>query len=281
MTVLYVAGFSTAAYFAWQAAGYYGLALAERPLATEMHKLYKPGGLVGHGLGIVGGTMVLALFLYPARKRRLPGLRWGTMSRWLTVHIWFGITGPILITLHTALKFGGIVSISYFSMMAVMLSGFFGRYLYSMIPRGPGGDALSRKQIDELVAHLGETLTGGDQTTSEIARLTDRYAGQLGQPGIITWGRILAFDLTRPIRPWLLGRSIHRVAPDLPRTAVQQISKRTHQRAMLVRRRRMLDSVNRVFDLWHVVHKPFAYVAVIIMFLHIAVALLMGSRWVF
>jgi len=39
--------------------------------------------------------------------------------------------------------------------------------------------------------------------------------------------------------------------------------------------------MTRVFHLWHVVHRPFAYVMVVIMFVHIAVTVAFGYRWIF
>ena len=59
----------------------------------------------------------------------------GSMPLWLEVHIFCGIVGPVLVTFHTSFKFNGIISVAYWSMMAVMLSGFVGRYLYVRIPK--------------------------------------------------------------------------------------------------------------------------------------------------
>lgn len=115
------------------------------------HPNMKPGGVWGHGVGILGSAMLLLLFLYSARKRNKFGLRFGKIGQWLNIHIFLGIMGPILVTLHTSFKFGGIVSVSYFSMLAVMLSGFVGRYLYVQIPRSLSGDELSMKKLRKKV----------------------------------------------------------------------------------------------------------------------------------
>ena len=33
------------------------------------HKFWKPGGTMGHGLGILGGSMMVIMFIYSIRKR--------------------------------------------------------------------------------------------------------------------------------------------------------------------------------------------------------------------
>ena len=54
--------------------------------------------------------------------------------------------GPVLVTLHTAFKFNGIVSIAYWSMVLVVLSGFVGRYLYVRVPKTLRGTELSHSR---------------------------------------------------------------------------------------------------------------------------------------
>jgi hypothetical protein len=280
---LYLAGFAALLYFGWQGRHYYTLPVQERPHA-ELHADYKPGGTIGHGVGILGSTMVLLLFIYSVRKRQWLGLRFGPMNRWLSIHIWLGFMGPLFITLHTAMKFQGIVSVSYFSMLAVMFSGFLGRYIYSQIPRSPVGEALTMKEIDGQIDAMGQSLASQELSGDEIQELTREYAGRLEQPkrrGAVLWLRILLFDLTRPIRPWLFRRAVHEAHPQLPASAVRQFTTVLHRRSVLLRQRAFLDAVNSVFDLWHVVHKPFAWIAVIIMFVHIVVVVLMGYKWIF
>ena len=43
----------------------------------------------------------------------------------------------------------------------------------------------------------------------------------------------------------------------------------------------MLKTVNQVFHYWHVIHKPFAYVMILIMVVHITVVVAMGCAWIF
>ena len=123
--LLYAVALAGAVLLASYGYRYYVMPIIQRPHSPQ-HEYLKPGGLWGHGVGILGSSMMLLLFLYSARKRQLFGLRMGKIRYWLNIHIFFGIMGPVFVTLHTSFKFGGIVSISYFSMLAVMFSGFIG-----------------------------------------------------------------------------------------------------------------------------------------------------------
>jgi len=109
------------------------------PLATRgympAHKFLRPSGIIGLPLGIAGAIAMLSTLPYAARKRWRPLARLGSTPKWLEVHIFFGIVGPVLVTLHTAFKFNGVVAVGYWLMMIVWSSGFVGRYLYVRIPK--------------------------------------------------------------------------------------------------------------------------------------------------
>ncbi len=283
LVILYLSGFAALAWFGWHGYDYYRTPVSERP-HLEQHALLKPGGLYGHGLGIVGSSMILLLFLYSARKRGRFFLRFGKTARWLDIHIWFGIMGPLFITLHTAMKFGGIVSISYFSMMAVMISGFFGRYIYMQMPRDESGVALSARQIDQRIESLGETLQTQYQVPTAVMIKIDSYA-RVGEGkrtrGFMALLRLLGYDFTRPFRSRRLRKYIRRAHPGIPPKAVSQIVILARRKSLLTRRRAFLETVTNFFHYWHVIHKPFAYVMILIMFIHVTVAVLMGYRWIF
>ncbi len=283
LLLLYTAGFAAVGTLSWRGRLYYALPLVERP-HSPLHAMLKPGGLWGHGLGIIGSGMILLLFLYSARKRRVFGLRWGRISRWLDVHIFLGIIGPLLVTLHTSMKFNGIVAISYFSMLAVMFSGFLGRYIHMQIPRDASGEALSMQEIiskDRLISKiLLEEYKISPATLERIQRLAGTQAARQTR-GFLALLAIFKNDLLRPYQFWRLRRYARAQNHDIPPQALQEMMRLARQKILLVRRRAFLDYIHRIFHYWHVIHKPFAYVMVIIMFVHISIALTFGYRWIF
>ena len=147
---------------------YYVLPLAERPYAAG-HDLFKPTGLVGNRLAVVGTLMLtFGVASYSTRKRWGRLQTFGKLRHWLSFHIFLCTLGPFLITLHTSFKVGGIVSIAFWSMVLVVASGLVGRYVYVRIPKTLNGRFRSMQEIEtrqaELLAELSETgaLAGDD-----------------------------------------------------------------------------------------------------------------------
>lgn len=262
---------------------YYLLSIPDRP-HHALHAVLKPGGLYGHGMGILGSIMILLLFLYSARKRRVVGLRFGKMTNWLNVHIFFGIAGPILITLHTAMKFNGIVSISYFSMLAVMFSGVLGRYIYRQIPRSAAGDELTLEQIAAQDQEMTRILVDRFKLSPEALRQINQISGTQQvhtQSNLAVLFGIFINDLKRPLLYRRLIRYLRTQQLNVPPAVFRNIIQVAKQKSLLIRKRAFLGSINRIFHYWHVIHKPFAYVMIIIMFLHIFLTILVGYRWIF
>lgn len=280
---LYVAGFGVSGFFLWHGWSYYSLPLLERPYSHD-HLTLKPGGLWGHGLGIVGSGMILLLFLYSVRKRGWFGLRWGRISRWLDIHIFLGIMGPILVTLHTSMKFNGIVSISYFSMLAVMFSGVLGRYIYMQIPRDDAGDALTLQEIESKDQLLGRLLRVEYNVSPAVLQRLQRLSGVSSTTetnALVAIVTMFKDDIVRPFRLWSLRKDLRATGGDVPRELLGDMMRLARQKILLVRRRAFLDSVSALFHYWHVIHKPFAYVMVIVMFVHIIITVTFGYRWIF
>jgi hypothetical protein len=262
---------------------YYLLPLVERP-HSDMHTQLKPAGIWGHGLGIIGSAMVLLLLLYSARKRLLMGLRFGTLRRWLDIHIFFGIMGPLLITLHTAMKFSGIVSISYFSMLAVAISGVFGRYVYMQIPRDARGHALGLEEARKLVAGIQKTLVEDLDASPEAIGVIEEFASRAGATAGSKFRGILVSlrdDLTINRRARRLRRRLTGGPNPVPKNLVNQVISLARESSILQRRVVLLESMSDLLHYWHVFHKPFAYVMLFIMVIHVGVAVAFGYTWIF
>lgn len=282
MHTLYAVGFTAVAAIAVIGIPYYRLPTDERP-HSALHTLFKPGGSWGHGLGIVGSTMVLLLFLYSVRKRRWMGLRAGRLSRWLDVHIYFGVIGPLLITLHTAGKLGGIVSVSYFSMAAVALSGVFGRYLYMQIPRDARGHALGFERAGERIGELEQSLAREHGLPEDVIDGVRRFVAtsSVEGAGFGAVVRSIVHDLRMRARVRRLRRFIRQGHQSIPEDAIDEVVRLAREQSVLKRRITVLQSTTRLFHHWHVFHKPFAVIMIVIMFVHVGVTLAFGYRWIF
>ena len=147
LTVLIYTGFS-----------YYNTNLEERFFHIS-HSTLKPSGILGHGLGIIGSFLILiGVFSYMIRKRNRSLMRLGLLKHWLEFHIFLCTLGPIMILFHTAFKFGGLVAISFWSMVAVFLSGIIGRFIYIQIPRSIEGRELSISEVRDMKSDVGDII---------------------------------------------------------------------------------------------------------------------------
>jgi len=150
---------------------YYKLSLEDRVYHPD-HKILKPSGILGHGMGIIGTLLIIiGVSSYWARKRFRSLSRMGQLKYWLEFHIFLCTLGPILVLFHTAYKFGGLVAISFWSMVAVFLSGIIGRFIYIQIPRSIEGRELSLNEVREMkndVAGIVRTSQNLDEESYNI-----------------------------------------------------------------------------------------------------------------
>jgi hypothetical protein len=243
------------------------------------HAVLRPSAPVGQMFGVIGTVFMLVPFLYMARKRSR-GKGVGTTRGWLEVHLFCGIVGPVLVTFHTAFKFNGFVSAAYWSMMAVMLSGFVGRYLYVRIPRSIRGTEFTRAELDSRAdaLHL-ELLTtaGGTLLLDKIGRL-ERAAAPADTR--LSWIGLLfgEFGVRRKLTS--LAHDVRRSAfPPAQQEVLIQVAT---ERVLLLRRVAYLQRTKSAFGLWHVFHLPLVYLMLAITVLHVGVVLYLGYvpfRW--
>lgn len=261
-------------------ADYYSTSLTERHFHNE-NELLKPSGLIGHGLGILGSfMMVVGVSVYMLRKRVRRFSRIGILKHWLEFHIFLCTLGPILVLFHTSFKFGGIVAVSFWSMVAVVISGVIGRFIYLQIPRTIEGREMSLSDLNGIETDLFLRLKEQFQIQPEIlaqANLT-LMQNSVGETGnyLIRIGKRFVFEhhLVNGFRKDLKQQHIH--GKNL-RSAVRIFK----SKIILNRRIAWLSSMQNFLRYWHVAHLPFALIMLVIMVIHIVVAVLFGYKWIF
>jgi len=151
ITILSIIVFAVLAAIIYTGFSYYNTHVEERFFHPD-HGSLKPSGVLGHGFGIIGSLfMIIGVSSYMARKRYRVLYRFGILKHWLEFHIFLCTLGPILVLFHTAFKFGGLVAISFWSMVAVFLSGIIGRFIYIQIPRTIEGRELSEDEVRQMI----------------------------------------------------------------------------------------------------------------------------------
>jgi len=266
---------------------YYTLGKADRPFSPK-HALLKPSGAVGLKLGFLGLAMFLVIFLYPLRKRWAWLGRQGSARHWLDFHVLLGLWAPFVIAFHSSFKFGGFAGMAFWIMLAVSISGVIGRYLYAQIPRSLNAAEISRKELQErqeaLSLQLKEQRLLREADLRQLLWLPSvEKVAQL--PMVVALVSMMALDATRAFSIAKLRRSALSLGECFTslggflRTQHRELEHAialAREEAASAKRILFLDRAQQVFNLWHVVHKPFSYSFAMLALIHIGVVIAMG-----
>ena len=280
ISILVGIGFTVLVILVYWGFSYYQTSVEERPFHDD-HTMLKPSGPIGHGLGILGTLLILiGVFGYIARKKKKFLPRFGALKHWLEFHIFLCSVGPLLILFHTAFKFGGIVSISFWSMVAVVLSGVIGRFIYIQIPRTIQGRELNLNEIREMKDQLSQDMRlkyGFDEAVyNQLIAATQKKFEDGHLKG---WAR-----LQSRLR---YNRSIRRDVKEILRQTHlagkerKGVMKLVNNEMTMNARIGRLQTMQKLFKYWHVAHLPFALIMLVIMVIHVAITLAFGYRWIF
>ena len=266
---------------------YYKLAAVDRPFSPKHHML-RPSGPIGLYLGFMGVALFVGIFLYPIRKHWAWLAQFGKTKHWLDIHVMMGLTAPFIIAFHSTLKFRGIAGMAFWIMFAVSASGVVGRYLYAQIPRKVTTAELSMKELQELQENLSQELAAQrllpEADLRALLRMPDKdRVSRL--PIVIALLYMMILDLVRYFRVASLrrnavtfGQSLATFAGFLP-TRHRELEKAigaASEEAALLKRVLFLSRSQKVFHLWHVVHKPFSYAFAVLALLHITLQFVLG-----
>ena len=128
-----------------------------------------PESGTGYWLGIVGGSLMLLLLLYPLRKKVRFLDAFGKIKYWFKLHMLFGVLGPVAILFHANFSLGSTNSnVAFFSMVIVASSGLVGRYLYAKIHHGLYGRKASLKELRESLKESKGKLGSHFSITKDV-----------------------------------------------------------------------------------------------------------------
>jgi hypothetical protein len=233
---------------------------------------------VGYILGIVGGSLMLILLLYPLRKR----YRWlafmGSTKRWFQVHMLLGIAGPVMILYHSNFSLGATNSnVALICMLIVSGSGLFGRHFYSRIHDGLYGSKASIVELQQQAQRLRNLASGGALLPevvkcidAEEANITRRCGNTtvLLRPPVAWWHTLRArVRLYRHVRKVLRGK--RQLSSEQQQRFYQMASTYIDHRLGATRRVVEFDAYERLFSLWHMLHMPLFFMLVIAGIVHV------------
>jgi len=277
-----IVGISVTILLAINGFDYYSTSIEERFFNPD-HNLLKPSGMLGHGFGIIGTLMmIIGVGVYMIRKRYRKLFNIGYLKHWLEFHIFLCSVGPVLVLYHTAFKFGGLVSISFWSMVLVVISGVVGRFIYLQIPRTIQGRELSEQELieikEKLAIRVRSVLSEDASTLTEFERISsaDRYKSFKLSTAIGYLHRDF-FNIKRVMR--LFKKRIKLLGID--ENQRKELMQAAKSELTMARRIAFLRTSQKLFQLWHIFHLPFAIAMFVIMVIHVLVTIMFGYKWIF
>ncbi len=225
-----------------------------------------PRSGLGYWLGILGGSLMLLLLVYPLRKR-IPSLAMvGSARVWFQIHMALGVIGPVCILYHCVYRLGATNSnVALWSMVVVSTSGVVGRYLYGRIHHGLYGRKASFDELRADADRLKIEGAGAGRLLPELGARVDR-AEKLISINIPVVPKALSAMLFWQFARWRLRvyvqRALHGAAAestiiaDHRRAFAFAADRYAEARLTAARRVAEFESCARLFGLWHVLHIP-------------------------
>jgi hypothetical protein len=232
----------------------------------------------GYWLGIIGGSFMLALLIYPMRKR-MPRLAViGSVRFWFRTHMVLGVVGPLAILYHANFSLGATNSnVALACMLIVAGSGLVGRFLYARIHHGLYGQKATLRELAADADNL-RTHSGALKVLPGLMDEVERAEREIGRPAPMIVRPLLA-----GIRERRESRRIRRLVRDAVAMAATRSAALQQERARFTRTasdyvsarlraaRRIaeFEASERLFAIWHVLHMPLFVVLVIVGVVHV------------
>jgi hypothetical protein len=250
---------------------------------AHLERYITPQRGVGYWLGIAGGSMMLLLLVYSARKR-VAWLRWlGGIPAWFQFHMVLGVVGPVLVLFHSNFQFGATNSnVALVCMLLVAGSGVVGRYIYTRLHARMDGH---EDTLEELKA-VGDRLRTQATSLSFLPGLLDaveRVEQRWIEPPsgfVMRFPHLLTGGPRLVMARWMVRREIKSAVAQALRRESPLIARHAHSlgevannyaRRRLEAGRRMAEYTMyaRLFSLWHVLHIPLFFMLLIAGIVHV------------
>lgn len=281
--LFFLIGIGTTVILIYNGYDYYTLPIEKRFFSIK-HTYLKPSGIIGHGIGILGSTMmIIGVASYMLRKRVRFLFQFGYLKNWLEFHIFLCTVGPVLILFHTAFKFGGIVAVSFWSMVVVVLSGFVGRFIYVQIPRTIQGHVLTAEELSSSESSFINQMKAGYSIPENIITKINSLSAHQEYVRLSLWKSVLIFVTTFSATSKILNEIKHELYKEgiKDKHQINSILKIAKSKIIISRKIGTLRTMQKLFRYWHIFHLPFALSMFIIMFIHIIITITFGYKWIF
>jgi len=241
--------------------------------------LYTSASDFGYWLGVVGGSLMVVLLIYPLRKRFRVLAVLGPLKHWFRFHLFAGITGPLIVLFHSTFRVGSFnAAIALASMLLVVASGIIGRVIYRKIHHGLYGSRATAAELQRTLELQLAALRGVLSGLPVVEREVGLFSALVSLQPQGRWQRGIHFASLGWQR-YLAGRRVHRAITGYDmRSGSEAAASREELRALArtidntlkaVQRTAQFSTYERLFSLWHVVHIPFLCMLVVTAIVHV------------
>lgn len=237
----------------------------------------------GYILGIVGAVLMLALIIYPLRKRYRFMEFIGSVKFIFQTHMILGVLGPVAILFHANFQLGSLNSnVAFFSMIVVASSGLVGRYMYKRIHYGLYGRHANLNELhsryENEKGEIAEMLDFSPAISKHLLAFSDKALNS--QHGFLqSLGSTIIMGVTTRVEYWKIRRMMTKESRMLRAqegwefSYQRKIAKDAHRRIWVflshVRKVTEFQFYERMFSLWHVFHLPLAIMLLFTSIFHV------------
>jgi hypothetical protein len=231
----------------------------------------------GYILGIIGGSMMLAILLYPLSKRIALLTRLIASRYWFGVHMFLGTVGPAMILFHSNFHLGSTNStVALVSMLLSAGSGIVGRYFYTSIHHGLYGKRVTLMELKQKTENDHSellSLYAKDEKLSKQLIKMEETALRPYPSLMISLLHVIYLAVNAPrLRRKVLRLLKKSYAEDsdnktLPDSKV--VSQLIKHYTLALRKAAAFKVYERLFSLWHILHLPLFFMMIITAIIHV------------
>ena len=250
---------------------------------AHLDRYITPQRGTGYWLGITGGSMMLLLLLYSARKR-YTWLRWmGALPAWFDFHMVMGVLGPVLVLFHSNFHLGATNSnVALICMLLVSGSGVIGRYIYTRLHARMDGTEDTLEELRGVGERLRTQAASMAMLPGLIAAIDDIERRLIVPPRntLLRFPHLVIGPLRGVIARLLVRRAISQSLARVEARKAALMARHTNRLAQVTRRyayrrleagRRLAEFqlYERIFSWWHVLHIPLFFMLLIAGIVHV------------
>jgi Fe-S-cluster-containing hydrogenase component 2 len=248
--------------------------------AAKLNLSYLAVTGMGRWMGYIGGGMMTVSALYTLRLH-VPVLRKiGSSKTWFDFHVVFGLAGPVLSLLHTNMDVFQFrfVTVLWWCVPLVVLSGLVGRFIYTAIPKMEATTEREKRRLDEgikAVADQWASMTMSANVLSQFLKAQEKTQEKRESAAGMSAAGFLWFLFTSEVGRISAEFSLRFKTmgsmknAKLRRTTIKLMSRRS----VIERRMAFYGVAKRLLAVWRSIHIAISILMFVLLFAHVAISI--------